>query len=181
MSFNASAKDVGGGKHFVLQLVGTGPMYQGWEDLDGDGEMDANENAMCFDVDLVNMKNQQVIGTGADCLADVTPVNGSVNLVGTTYFNMPNGTLVVRGNTSVRPVREDVPTITPEGQEITHITGAAGNGNAVVYGTGRFAGATGTTRLSGMVDMSSLGGGRLATQFLSTAYLLLISTKTLNC
>jgi len=153
LSFNASAKDKGGGKHYVLNLIGTGAMYQGYEDLDGDGY--ATDPAMCFDVDLVDMKNQQVIGTGTDCLADVMPAGSGVKLVGTTYFHMPQGDLVVRGNTSVQAVFH--PTVTPDGQAMTHITGAAGTGNAVIDGTKRFAGATGTARLSGMVDMSAFG------------------------
>ena len=154
LSSNASAKDNGGGKHYVLQLIGTGYMYPGLEDLDGDGV--AETDAMCFDVDLVNMKNQQVIGTGTDCLANVMMAGSGVKLVGTTYFNMPNGKLVTRGNTSVQAVYH--PTVTPEGQTITHITGAAGTGNAIIDGTRRFAGATGTARLSGMVDMTNFGG-----------------------
>jgi hypothetical protein len=151
LSFNASAKDDGGGKHYVLNLIGTGEMYEGYEDLDGDGY--ATDEAWCFDVDLVDMKNQQVIGTGTDCLADVTPMTPGVKLVGTTYFHMPQGDLVVRGNTSVQPVFH--PIETPDGQSMTHITGAAGIGNAVIDGTKLFAGATGTARLSGMVDMSA--------------------------
>ena len=153
LSFNVSANS-GGGKHYVLNLVGTGYMYPGKEDLDGDGYAEAD--AMCFDVDLVDMKNQQVVGTGTDCLAEVTPTGTGVALVGTTYFHTPDGDLTVRGNTSVQPVFH--PTVTPDGQTMTHITGAAGTGDSVIDGTRRFAGVTGTTRLSGMVDMSGFGG-----------------------
>ena len=154
LTFNASARSQGGGKHYVLNLIGTGYMYEGLEDLDGDGV--ATDPAMCFDVDLVDMKNQRVIGTGTDCLADVMAAGSGVKLVGTTYFHMPNGDLVTRGNTSVQAVFH--PTVTPDGQSMTHITGASGTENAILEGTGRFAGATGTARLSGMVDMSAFGG-----------------------
>ena len=41
---------------------------------------------------------------------------------------------------------------------MTHITGAASPDNAVISGTRQFAGAEGTVRLSGMVDMSAFGG-----------------------
>jgi hypothetical protein len=154
LSYNVSAEDNGGGKHYVFNLIGTGYMYESVEDLDGDGI--ADDPAICFDVDLINAKNQQVIGTGTDCLSNVTPTGTGLALVGTTYLHMPNGDLVIRGNTSVQPVFH--PTVTADGQTMTHVTGAAGTGNAVIDGTYRFEGASGTARLSGMVDLSGFGG-----------------------
>lgn len=157
MSFNASAEGNGGGKHYVLNLIGTGYMYESYvEDIDGDGVADP---ASCFDVDLINAKNQQYIGTATDCLSDITAIDEAgtiLALVGTTTFRMPQGELVVRGMTTVQPVHQL--TVTSDGQEMTHITGAAGSGDAVVNGTGRFAGAAGTARLSGMVNLSAFNG-----------------------
>lgn len=154
LSFTASAKDKGGGKHYVFNLVGTGPMYESIvPDIDGDG---LDDPAICFDVDLVDMKNQQFIGTATDCLSNITPAGAGVKLVGTSYFHTPFGDLVTRGNTSVQAVFH--PTATPDGQNMTHITGAAGTGNAIIDGTRRFDGATGTVRLSGMVDMTNFDG-----------------------
>jgi hypothetical protein len=69
---------------------------------------------------------------------------------------MPNGTLITRGSTTVQPVLH--PTVTPKGQNITHITGASIDGNSIIDGTGRFKNATGTVRLSGMVDMTNFAG-----------------------
>jgi len=83
-------------------------------------------------------------------------VGGGVALVGTSYFHLPQGTLITRGYTSVQPVTQT--TETTWGQGITHITGASDTGNAIIGGTRRFAGATGTVRLSGMVDLSEFGG-----------------------
>jgi hypothetical protein len=154
LSLNASAKDNGGGKHYVFNLVGTGLMYESKvPDIDGGG---VDDDAICFDVDLVDMKNQQFIGTATDCLSNLTPTGTGVALVGTSYFHTPFGDLVTRGNTSVQPVFH--PTVTPDGQNMTHITGAAGTGNAIIDGTGRFKGATGTVRLSGMVDLTDFAG-----------------------
>ncbi|MCK4834292.1 MAG: hypothetical protein KAT12_05925, partial [Gammaproteobacteria bacterium] len=147
ISFNALAEGNGGGKHYVFNLIGTGAMYTSTvADIDGDG---IDDPAICFDVDLVDAKNQQLVGTGTDCLSDVTPTGTGLALVGTTFFHLPEGDLVVRGKTTVQPVLQ--PTVTPAGQTITHTTGAAGTGNAVIDGTGRFTGAAGTARLSGMV------------------------------
>ena len=140
----------GGGKHLVLNLVGSGDMYESVvPDIDGDF---IDDPAICFDVKLVNMKNQQVIGTATDCLSNITPMGTGLTLVGTSFFTMPNGTLITRGSTTVQPVLHS--TVTPNGQNITHITGASTDGNSIIGSTGRFKNATGIVRLSGMVDIT---------------------------
>jgi hypothetical protein len=79
---------------------------------------------------------------------------GRINLIGTTFFYLPQGTLVTQGLTSVRLARPGTAT---EVGPITHITGAAdATVNAIVFGTKRFADATGTARLPGMVNLSKL-------------------------
>ena len=141
-------------KHLVLNLVGTGYMYPDTvPDIDGDGY---DDDAICFDVELINQKNNKIVGTATDCLSDITPIGGGIALVGTSYFHMPKGTLITRGRTSVQPVTQT--TVTTWGHNITHITGASGTGNAIIGGTKQFAGATGTVRLSGMVDLSGFLG-----------------------
>lgn len=78
---------------------------------------------MCFDVKVVNAKNNQIVGRGTDCLSKVTPTETGVALVSTTYFHLLGGSLITRGKTSVQPVLH--PTVTPRGLTVTHITGAA--------------------------------------------------------
>jgi hypothetical protein len=149
------AGDNGGGKHFILNVIGTGYQYTGLvPDLDNDG---VEDEALCFDVALVDGKNRRILGTATDCLAEISDqtASGNIMLTGTTFFHLRNGTLITRGKTTVAPVEQK--TITPYGQAITHITGAAGTGNAIIGGTGRFADRTGTARLSGMVDLSGFG------------------------
>ncbi|TET99691.1 MAG: hypothetical protein E3J23_04290 [Candidatus Stahlbacteria bacterium] len=115
-------------------------------DIDGDGKLD---EANCFDIEMVDLTTNKVIGTATDCLSNVKKVGDGLALVGTTYFNFENGTIVSRGNTSVQPA-------THEYKGVTHITGAApSGGNDIISGTGEFEGATGSVRLSGMVDMSN--------------------------
>lgn len=97
-----------------------------------------------------------VIGTATDCLSSITQSPPCVALVGTTYFNLPSGTLITRGNTTVAEILHDI--TTPKGQMMTHITGEAGEDNAIIGGTGRFEYATGTARLSGMVNLSKFTG-----------------------
>ena len=157
MTVNVFAGNQGGGKRLVLNLIGTGSMYEGTvADIDGEGD---DLDAICFDVDVVNVKNGQVIGSGTDCLSNITSVGveGGLALVGTTFFHLRQGTLIVRGATTVQPVTHD-PTMTSSGHLVTHITGAASPENSILEGTKRFSDKTGTTRLSGMVDMSNFDG-----------------------
>lgn len=124
-------------------------------DIDGDGQDDP---AMCFEVDLVDVKSGRTIGTAVDCLSNITPVGDGMALVGTTYFHFPEGVLVTRGLTSVQPT-------TIGSVDFTHITGAvpSPDDNSVLNGTGRFHKASGAARLSGAVNLSALGSDGLIT------------------
>jgi hypothetical protein len=139
-----------GGKHLVLNLKGTGAGYESTvPDINGDG---LDDLATCFDVELFNQKNQQLIGTATDCLSDITPTGPGLTLVGTSFFRMANGELVTRGLTTVQGVLQ--PTVSPDGQVFTNMTGAADDGNAILSGSMAFATATGTSRLSGLVNLA---------------------------
>ena len=152
--FSISAKAQGAGNHFVLNLIGSGNMYEGTvPDIDGDF---IDDPAICFDTDLVNMRTQQIIGAATDCLSNITSIGTGLALIGTSFFHTPEGTLITRGKTTVQPVLQQ--TVTPKGQPITHITGASSAGNSIIGGTGRFANKSGTVRLSGMVDMTNFAG-----------------------
>jgi hypothetical protein len=138
------------GNNIAVRLVGTGVAYGG-NDLFDDFGLDP-VGALCFDVDLVDIKTGNVIGAASDCLSDISgdPVEG-LALTGTTFFYFPGGNLVTRGLTTVQPTLHGSP-------DFTHITGAIpGEGeNSVVYGDGKFAGAEGPARLSGTVNLSEL-------------------------
>lgn len=150
VSFNAAADNQTGGKRYIFNLIGSDEGYL--KSVPG-----LADDATCFDVDLVNAKNRQVIGTATDCLSEIEGIGTGVRLIGTTFFYLPQGTLITRGYTTVQPVLQ--PTVTPdgtfEGQNISHITGASGLDNAIIGGTGRFADSSGTVRLSGMVHMDT--------------------------
>lgn len=124
----------------------------------GDGHLALD--ALCFPgLDLVDVATGKVIGTAEDCLADVIDgEHGGLVLTGTTFFNFQdhgsNGSqLVSRGRTTVQAINEPA-------ADFTHITGAipALGSNQVLDGTRRFAGAEGTVRLSGAVNMTSFAG-----------------------
>ena len=157
-SLNAFAENQGGGNNvMVLNLIGTGSgEVRPVPDIDGDGE---DDTATCFTVELFNAKNGRWLGHADDCLSMIVNNEGSINLVGTTYFYLPQGTLITRGETTVQPVTTEI--MTPA-TTMPHITGATGTGNAILAeSSGRFMGQTGTVRLSGMVDMSDLDNGNI--------------------
>ncbi len=136
--------------NLVVALRGTGMAVPDLvPDIDGDGQ---DDEALCFDVDLVDLKSGRTIGAATDCLSNITPVGDGMALVGTTYFHFPEGVLVTRGLTSVLPTTIGSP-------NFTHITGAVPDHgeNGVLFGTGRFYEASGAARLSGAVNLSELG------------------------
>ncbi|MCW8329735.1 hypothetical protein MD588_13035 [Photobacterium sp. SDRW27] len=138
-------------QRLALNLVGKNYMYEKYvPDIDGDGYPDL---ASCFDVELKNIADGELVGTATDCLSDITPAgNGDgVKLIGTTFFNLPGGQIVTRGLTTVQPVLQ--PTVTPDGEYITHITGASSDKNSVLKATGDYEWLRGTVRLSGMVNL----------------------------
>lgn len=137
-------------KRKVLNLVGTGYMYeQDVPDIDGDKNPDP---AMCFDVDLQDPTTGESIGYATDCLSEITGEGDGVKLIGTTYFYLSDGVIVTRGLTTVQPVLQE--TVTPNGNTITHITGASSDKNGVLKAYGDYAWHQGPVRLSGMVDLS---------------------------
>ncbi len=118
-------------------------------DFNGDGVT----TGLCFDLTLIDVSNNQVVGTATDCLSNVTVnADGSIALTGTAFFNFNDGSgsLVTRGLTTVQPTTHGSP-------GITHITGAipTADSNDIIEGTGHYKNAKGKIRLSGAVNMHS--------------------------
>jgi hypothetical protein len=137
------------GQGTILRLAGTAVAYPSTVmDIYGNGEED---DALCFDVDLLDARGK-VIGTATDCLSAITPVGDGMALVGTTTFNLPNGTFIVRGHTTVQPLTTSVPS------PATHTTGAVPmpGANGVIHGTGAYQNFQAEARLSGAVNLSRL-------------------------
>jgi hypothetical protein len=137
------------GRGTVLRLTGTNVAYPGMVmDIDGD---ELEDDALCFDVNLLDASGR-IIGTATDCLSEITPVEGGLALVGTTTFNLPNGTFIARGYTTVQPLTTTMPS------PATHTTGAVPmpGTNGVIHGTGAYENFQAEVRLSGAVNMSRL-------------------------
>ena len=136
---------------FVVEVVGTAT---------GEVRTINGSEQTCFDVNMINPGTGLSIGTATDCLdmATITPIGESEGfiVVNTTFFNFEDGTIVSRSETTVQPASDPLPT-----SGATHITGELASGNNILseMGTERFKGATGSTRLSGAVDMSKFADG----------------------
>ncbi len=145
----SGANAAGIGNNIVVVLGGTGDAYNGDERFERYG-LDP-VGARCFDMDLIDAKTGNVIGSGSDCLSDFAPSGDGLSLTATTFFHFPGGTLVSRGRVTVKPGLDDSP-------EFTHITGArpSPSSNSVMYGDGKFKNAAGSVSLSGAVNMSAL-------------------------
>ena len=148
--FSASGA-MASGNNIVVVLAGTGDAYGGDEQFAKLG-LDPL-GATCFDMDLVDAKTGNVIGTGSDCLSSIAPSGdgGGLTMTATTFFYFPGGTLVSRGLVTVQEVLHG-------SADFTHITGAmpSPGDNSVIYGDGKFKKAAGPVRLSGSVNMSEL-------------------------
>jgi len=142
----------------TVRLVGTGAAYDGNPLFESFGL--SPQNAACFDLDLVDVKTNRVIGAASDCLSDISPSasDDGLMLTGTTFFFFPGGTLISQGLTTVQPVLHGSP-------NFTHITGAipSPGENGVIFGDGRFRHAAGPVRLSGTVNLSDLDSAGLIT------------------
>ena len=138
-----------GGQVLTLNLKGTGIAYEMEVPMIEDT---GTTIATCFDVDLHDLSTGLQVGTATDCLADLVDEGGGTKLVATTFFNFVGGSqLVSRGKTTVMPVLHGSP-------GFTHITGAGADEatNNILSGTKQYAKATGSVRLSGLVNLSKL-------------------------
>ena len=150
----SGANAAGIGNNIVVVLAGTGTAHNG----DAQFEQFGLEplGALCFDMDLIDAKTGNVIGSGSDCLSGISPsgTDNGMTLTATTFFHFPGGTLVSRGTVTVQPMLGD----RGDSPEFTHITGAVPSPghDSVVYGDGKFKNAAGPVRLSGAVNLSEL-------------------------
>ncbi len=139
------------GKQIAVELAGTAT---------GEVRTISGTEMTCFDVNMINPGTGLSIGTATDCLdlASITPIGESqgFTVFNTTFFNFEDGTIASLSETTVQPVSDPLPS-----SGATHVTGEIGSGNNILpdMGSGSFEGATGSTRLSGAVDMSKMGEG----------------------
>ena len=156
----SGASAAGIGKNIVVILGGTGQADVSGEhfrQLGLEDELVELGGAICFDIDMIDAKTGNVIGSGADCLSAINMSNnGGMSLTATTFFYFPGGTLVSQGLVTVQPKLGGL-------EKFTHVTGAAPSPseNNVVYGDRKFKNAAGSVRLSGLVNLELLASDGL--------------------
>ncbi|MCH7624483.1 MAG: hypothetical protein IIC83_01025 [Chloroflexi bacterium] len=123
--------------------------------LRGDGVPVDNPDGVlgtCLETDLFDAHTNRLIGTGIDCLVfvEISEDETMFSIERTTVFNMPEGRLVARGLTTV------VPIFGGSSPDFTHVVGDVDDAtDNIVSGTKRFKNATGSVRLSGIVNLST--------------------------
>lgn len=148
----SEARPGGRNTAFVVQLLGTAQSRPLSDDeiaiLDADQTM--IDEALCYDLDLVDPETGNVIGRATDCLLSIAGVGDGLFIEAATFFHLPEGTLVAGGQTTVKPKTGGSPTV-------THITGSipSPGENSILYGSGRFHDAEGSVRLSGAVNLAN--------------------------
>ena len=106
------------------------------------------DGALCYRTDLYDAKTDRIIGDGVDCLANIQGIGDCLLIERTTFLNLPQGTVVAHGLTTVQPTTGGSP-------DFTHIVGDIPDEDNIDgdLSTGRFEGATGRVRLSGAVNL----------------------------
>jgi hypothetical protein len=106
----------------------------------------------CFDVPLLDPKNQNHLGTATRCFTDVQTVRDGLALTETTFLKFEDGTIVARSRVTIQPLLDD-------SAEMTHLMGAVPppfvTNLLVEHSTGAFKGMPGSFRFGGVVDLSS--------------------------
>ncbi len=147
----AGFQETATGKQIAVELAGTAT---------GEVRTISGIEQTCFDVNMIDPGTGLSVGTATDCL-DLNSIemigdDGGMLVSNTTFFNFEDGTIASLSRTTIQPVSDPLPST-----GATHITGEIASGNNILsdMGTGSFKGATGSTRLSGAVDMSKMGEG----------------------
>lgn len=111
-------------------------------------------DAMCFEVDLIDVASGRVIGRGFDCLYNIQQDGSGLTVTDIAIFEFEGGKIISRGHVGVQPTSLPFP-------GVSHLTGSlpAPGSNSILHASGVYAGATGRVRLSGAVDMSRLSEG----------------------
>jgi hypothetical protein len=157
LALSTTVSAAGLGNNIAVRLVGTNSPLLVVEAgaLFEEFGIEPDPSALCYPLDLVDVKTGKVIGDAVDCLTNIDDETYApgVALTGTTFFNFKSGTVVTQGLTTVQPILH-VP------NDFTHITGAipSPGDNNVIYGDRKFHGVSGTARLSGAVNLTGFPG-----------------------
>jgi hypothetical protein len=144
-----TAVAAGAGNNIAIRLVGSQESFSSSAVFPQYGI--TGPESFCWDFDMVDVKTGDVIGYATDCGAIIGVVGEGLQVLGTTIFHFPGGTIASRVYTTLQPVTHGSP-------QFTHLSGAVPpeGTNNVIYGDGKFQSAEGTVRFSGIGDFSQM-------------------------
>jgi hypothetical protein len=104
----------------------------------------------CFNVDLIDIRHEERIGTATRCFTDVHTAQNGLAFTETTFLHLPGGQIVARTRMTAQPVIDN-------GSEMTHITGSIPSPFATNLltdaGTDKFRNLPGRMRVSGVMNL----------------------------
>lgn len=104
----------------------------------------------CFNVELIDVRQEERIGTAMRCFTDVHTTQNGLAFTETTFLHLPAGKIVARTRMTAQPILDN-------GAEMTHITGTVPSSFATNLltdaGTARFKNLPGRMRLSGVMNL----------------------------
>jgi hypothetical protein len=106
----------------------------------------------CFNVELIDVRQEERLGTATRCFTDVQTVQNGLAFTETTFLHLPGGQIVARTRMTAQP-------IIGNGSEMTHITGTVPSPFATNLladaGTDKFRNVPGRMRLSGVMNLQN--------------------------
>jgi hypothetical protein len=106
----------------------------------------------CFDVALLDPKNQNRLGTATRCFTDVQTVQDGLALTETTFLQFQEGTIAARSRATIQPILDD-------SAEMTHLIGAVPESFVTnlldEHSTETYRGIPGSLRYGGVVNLSN--------------------------
>ncbi|MDV5168417.1 hypothetical protein [Photobacterium rosenbergii] len=143
------------GKKYAFKSVGYGQLYeQEVEDIDGDHYPD---RALCLQASLYSLADDSQVGYSKECYSEEMDDNDGKKMIKTVYFHLDDGYFVARSHVTVQPIMQ-YGSKTPDGYDVTHITGSTDSENCIIEGADAYQWHQGTMWQSGMANLSEYYG-----------------------
>lgn len=105
----------------------------------------------CFDVELLEPKDNSRLGTATRCFTDIKTVSDGFAWTETSFLNFQSGTIVARSRATIQPLLETT-------GDMTHLMGAVPapfvTNLLVEHNTKQFQGMPGSLRFGGVLNLS---------------------------
>ena len=155
------------GKKFALKSIAYGQLYEKEvEDIDGDKYPDY---ALCLHATLYSLSDDSQVGYSKECYSEEMYEGDGKKLIKTIYFHFDDGYFVARSHVTVQPILH-YESKTPDGYDVTHITGSSDSENSVIKGKDAYKWHQGALWQSGMANFSGYTGTEGDTVYTKSIY-----------